>query len=176
MRFQGFSAAYLNWQLLMAKNRNNHTKRKKFTPLAKFTPLCGTSTCDLADRKTELPRNSSRGNLQFQTSTDFDWLRGSSRKFDLLRLIYKKKYTARCGGVFLRLFLVWLRRGFHFGQFRVAALLLESPAEIIVTAVHSAGTAAAGHIVVPVGGFNDVSADVAPDRISDDPVHSPIPI
>ena len=63
-----------------------------------------------------------------------------------------------------------------YGQIRVAAFLLVGSAQIVVTAVNSAGTAAAGHIVVPVGRFNDLSADVAPDRVSDDPVHSSIPI
>ena len=67
------------------------------------------------------------------------------------------------GGIVSFSFFGWV--GFADGDVGVAAFFLEATAEVIVAAVHGAGTAFAGHEVVAVRGFDFFAADVAADRV-----------
>ena len=74
------------------------------------------------------------------------------------------------------LFLAWQKRVFNFGQVCIATLFLTSSAKIIVASVNSTGTATADNIVVTVGRFNDIPAEVAANCVFDDSLHSSIPM
>ena len=69
------------------------------------------------------------------------------------------------GGIVSFSFFGWV--GFADGDIGVTSLFLEAAAEVIVAAIHGAGTAFTGHEVVPVRGFNFFTADIAADRIFD---------
>ena len=73
----------------------------------------------------------------------------------------------RCGMLFLE-------GGFGDGDVREAVALTEAAAQVLVSAVHRAGAAAAGHKIVDVSGFDLLAADIAADGIFND-LHSDAP-
>lgn len=61
----------------------------------------------------------------------------------------------------------FLSFGHTDGNIGVTPFFFEAATEVIVAAVHRAGTAFAGHEVVPVLGFNFITAEIAADCIFD---------
>ena len=62
----------------------------------------------------------------------------------------------------------FFRVGFADGDVGVAAFFFEAAAEVIMATVYGAGAAFAGHKVMPVRGFDFVTADIAADCVLDD--------
>ena len=57
--------------------------------------------------------------------------------------------------------------GFADGDIGVTPFFLETAAEVIVAAVYGAGSAFAGHEVMPVCRFNFITADIAANCVFD---------
>ena len=68
----------------------------------------------------------------------------------------------------LLLFCVLGEVGFTDGNIRITPFFFEASSEIIVPAVYGAGSAGTLHEIVPVLGFDFVTADVTADSIFDD--------
>ena len=66
---------------------------------------------------------------------------------------------------------LFLEGGFGDGDVREAVALAEAAAQVLVSAVHRAGAAAAGHKIVDVSGLDLLAAEIAADGIFND-LHS----
>ena len=64
--------------------------------------------------------------------------------------------------------MLFLEGGFGDGDVREAVALAEAAAQILASAVHRAGAAAAGHKIVDVSGFDLLAAEIAADGIFND--------
>ena len=71
--------------------------------------------------------------------------------------------------LFFRIFL------YGFRQVRVTIFIFETPPKIIVTAIHRACSAFAGDVLMPVGGFDDFTAEFALNSVFDDFSHIATP-
>ena len=77
----------------------------------------------------------------------------------------KKPSAHLCRG---RCCVLFLEGGFGDGDIREAVAGAEAAAQVLVSAVHRAGAAAAGHKIVDVSGFDLLAADIAADGIFND--------
>ena len=77
----------------------------------------------------------------------------------------KKPSAHLCRG---RCCVLFLEGGFGDGDVREAVALAEAAAQILASAVHRAGAAAAGHKIVDVSGFDLLAAEIAADGIFND--------
>ena len=58
------------------------------------------------------------------------------------------------------------------GDVGIAAFFFEASSKIIVSAVYGAGTAGAFHEIMPIFGFDFVTADIAADSVFDNHLYS----
>ena len=70
------------------------------------------------------------------------------------------------------LLLVFFLNRFGYGKINIASPIPKTPTQIVVTAIHSARTAFAGHIFMSVGGFDDLAAELALNGVFDDFSHN----
>lgn len=93
--------------------------------------------------------------------TLFVAFRCCSKEIELHRLTHHRQNS---GSLFLffRIFLYGLR------QVRVTIFIFKTPTKIIVTAIHRACSAFAGDVLMPVGGFDDFTAEFALNSVFDD--------
>ena len=69
------------------------------------------------------------------------------------------------------LLLVFFLNSFSFRQINIAILILKTPAQIVMTSVNSARPAFALNVFVPIGGFDDITTELALNCISYDFFH-----
>ena len=96
--------------------------------------------------------------------TLFVAFRCCSKEIELHRLTHHRQ---NFGSLFLffRIFL------YGFRQVRVTIFIFETPPKIIVTTIHRACSAFACDILMPVGGFDDFTAEFALNSVFDDFSH-----
>ena len=96
--------------------------------------------------------------------TLFVAFRCCSKEIELHRLTHHRQNS---GSLFLffRIFL------YGFRQVRVTIFIFETPPKIIVTTIHRACSAFACDILMPVGGFDDFTAEFALNSVFDDFSH-----